>query len=95
MPTFSKNGIEQKIFYNKFLMYQFKKLFRLFLEIAPMYKKQNKLISKTGVLISRLLLLTGSETHTTNILSGVRNHHSNKGDQIFIVSVSFQKMLTH
>ena len=29
-----------------------KKLFRMFLEIAPLYKKQNRLISRTGFLIS-------------------------------------------
>ena len=43
VPTYSRNGIkdykvaekqEQKIFYEKFLMYWFKKLFRLFLELT-------------------------------------------------------------
>ena len=60
MPTYSRNRTEnyrtaekqeQKMFYKKVFMYLFKKLFRLFLEIAPLFKKQNRLIFKTGFLI--------------------------------------------
>ena len=40
----------------KFLIYQIKKHFRLFLEIAPLYKKQNRLIFRNGFLISGFLL---------------------------------------
>ena len=66
VTTYSRNGIEnyriakkqeQKIFYKKFLMYKFKKPVRLFQETAPLYNtKQNRLITKTGFLISWFLL---------------------------------------
>ena len=39
-----------------------KKLFRLFLDIAPLYKKQNRLIFKTGFLISGFLLYLPSHS---------------------------------
>ena len=35
----------------KFLIYQIKKHFRLFLEIATLHKKQNRLIFRNGFLI--------------------------------------------
>ena len=46
-----------------FICTKFKKLFRLFLEIAPLYKKQNSLISKTGFLSYRRILTVESFPH--------------------------------
>ena len=40
----------------KLLIYQIKKHFRLFLEIAPFYKKQNRLIFRNRFLISGFLV---------------------------------------
>ena len=47
------------------MYYLFKKLFRLSLEIAPLYKKQNRLILKTSFLINGFLLY--SETLNVNL----------------------------
>ena len=60
---FYKKFFGQKMFYKKFLMYQFKKFLRLFLEIASLYKKQNRLISKTGLLINGFLLYLRRASH--------------------------------
>ena len=63
MPIYSRNAIEsyriaeqqeQKCLL-KVSYVLFKELFKLFQEIAPSYKKQNRLISKTESLLSGFL----------------------------------------
>ena len=58
VPTYSRNGIDNHRIAEKtrtenilqnFLIYLFKKLFRLFLEIAPLYKKQITLYNMCAV----------------------------------------------